>query len=176
MPDQEERAEILVVPLHPNIDTSGASHAQPPQPEPCSTSGTPKAGSQAQVCMRAHSQAAFLGGRESILAAQAEGGSWESLPSPAGWEGAARQRGCSAVGARARRSELCRGYHSPAQGCRALKEMFLFMQRCQISSASWHWVTAFMPPCLSLLTPISFYHRAVPGSFSAGFMFQPDCV
>lgn len=48
-----------MVPLHPNTDASGASHIHPPQPEPCSTSGTPKASSQ--VCVRSRSQAAFGG-------------------------------------------------------------------------------------------------------------------
>lgn len=156
------------------------------------TCETSKAGSETEVWGRSDSQAAFFlgggGGRESIRAAKLGGGSWKSLPSPAGWRGEpVRSRAASAVGDRARCQlfasplplsfcELRRGYHSPAWGCRAFKEMFLFMQRCQISYASWHGVTAFMPPCLSLLTPISFYHCAAPWSFSAGFMFQPDCV
>lgn len=153
-----------------------------------STCKTSKAGSQTEVRVRSDSQAAFSGGGESIPAAKLGGGSWKSLPSPAGWRGESiHSRAASAVGDRACCQlfasplplgfcELCRGYHSPARGCRAFKEMFLFMQRCQISYASWHGVTAFMPPCLSLLTPISFYHCIAPWSFSAGFMFQPDCV
>ena len=129
----------------------------------------------------------FLGGvwsQSQLL--NSGGGSWKSLPSPAGWRGKPVSSGAaSAVADPACRRllasplgfcERCRGYRSPAWGCRALKEMFLFMQRCQISYASWHGVTAFMTPCLSLLTPISFYHCAAPWSFSAGFMFQPDCV
>lgn len=184
----------LWFPLHPNIDALRASRVRSPQPE------VPRhmRNQQSRLRNRGLGQVRFSGsfffwggaggGRESIPAAKLGGGSWKSLLSPAGWRGeAVRSRAASAVGDRARCQlfasplplsfcELRRGYHSPAWGCRAFKEMFLFMQRCQISYASWHGVTAFMPPCLSLLTPISFYHCAAPWSFSAGFMFQPDCV
>lgn len=145
------------------------SHMPPPQAEPQHTQN-PQWSSQAQLCLRAPPQAAF-GGRWAVNAgSQAEEGAGVS-PCPAGWR--EQLSGAARGGSPA---WLCPGYGWPARGCRALKEMFLFMQHCQISSASWHGVTALMPPCLSLLTPISFYHRAAPGSFSAGFMFQPDCV
>lgn len=150
------------------------------------TCETSKAGSQTEVRVRSDSQAAFWGaGSQSRLLNLEEGaGNLSRLLLGGEASGSAagppqlRPSSPSAIASPLPPSfcELCRGYRSPAWGCRAFKEMFLFMQRCQISYASWHGVTAFMPPCLSLLTPISFYHCAAPWSFSAGFMFQPDCV